>query len=116
MYGRVRTAAPEVMARLTRRDGVRFPVLVPNARGLEAAFGAGAADIAIFASATETFAQRNLGRGYDAQWEMFAPVVERRTGDEKDVEIPKACPACGTPLERAPGEVAALIRDFVGSL
>lgn len=69
--------AREVMAGIARRDGVRHPVLVPNLRGLDSALDAEVTDIAIFASATETFAQRNLGRGYDAQWEMFAPVVSR---------------------------------------
>ncbi len=69
--------AREVMAGITRRDGVRYPVLVPNLRGLDSALDAQATDIAVFASATETFAQRNLGQGYDAQWEMFAPVVAR---------------------------------------
>jgi hydroxymethylglutaryl-CoA lyase len=69
--------AREVMAGITARDGVRYPVLVPNLRGLQGALDAGVADIAIFASATETFAQRNLGRGYSEQWEMFAPVVAR---------------------------------------
>ena len=69
--------AREVIAGITRREGVRYPVLVPNLRGLESALDCGATDIAIFASATETFAERNLGRGYDAQWEMFTPVVSR---------------------------------------
>ncbi len=69
--------AREVMAGITRRDDVRYPVLVPNLRGLESAIDAGVSDIAIFASATESFAQRNLGRGYDAQWEMFEPVTIR---------------------------------------
>jgi hydroxymethylglutaryl-CoA lyase len=69
--------AREVMAGITRREGVRYPVLVPNLRGLESAIDAGVSDIAIFASATESFAQRNLGRGYDAQWEMFEPVASR---------------------------------------
>jgi hydroxymethylglutaryl-CoA lyase len=69
--------AREVMAGITRREGVRYPVLVPNLRGLESAIDAGVSDIAIFASATESFAQRNLGRGYDAQWEMFEPVTTR---------------------------------------
>jgi hydroxymethylglutaryl-CoA lyase len=69
--------AREVMAGLTRREGVRYPVLVPNLRGLESALDCGVTDIAIFASATETFAERNLGRGFDAQWEMFEPVVAR---------------------------------------
>ena len=69
--------AREVMAGIARRDDVRYPALVPNLRGLESAIDAGVSDIAIFASATESFAQRNLGRGYDAQWEMFEPVTMR---------------------------------------
>src|SRR5687768_17413445 len=42
------------------RTGRRYPVLVPNARGLDRALRAGATEIAVFASATETFARRNL--------------------------------------------------------
>jgi hydroxymethylglutaryl-CoA lyase len=53
----------------------RMPVLVPNERGLERALAKGVRDIAIFASATESFAQRNLNRGLDAQFAMFEPVV-----------------------------------------
>jgi hydroxymethylglutaryl-CoA lyase len=53
----------------------RMPVLVPNERGLERALAKGVRDIAIFASATESFAQRNLNRSLDAQFEMFEPVV-----------------------------------------
>ena len=67
--------AAEVMGGITRREGVRHPVLVPNLRGLASAIDCNVSDIAIFASATETFAQRNLGRGYDEQWQMFDPVV-----------------------------------------
>ncbi len=69
--------AAEVMAGLRRAPGVRYPVLVPNVRGLEAAAAAEVSDVAVFASATDTFAERNLGRGYEAQWEMFAPTVAR---------------------------------------
>ena len=72
--------APEVMAGITRRDDVRHPVLVPNLRGLEAAVEAGAREIAVFASATDTFAQRNLGRPMAEQMAMFTPVVERARG------------------------------------
>ena len=69
--------ARDVMSGIARRDSVRYPVLVPNERGLDGAMAAGVADVAIFASATETFAQRNLGRSYGEQWDMFAPVVQR---------------------------------------
>jgi hydroxymethylglutaryl-CoA lyase len=55
----------------------RMPVLVPNERGLDRALDKGIRDIAIFGSATETFAQRNLNRGLDEQYTMFEPVVAR---------------------------------------
>jgi hydroxymethylglutaryl-CoA lyase len=53
------------------------PVLVPNERGLDRALEAGVGAVAIFGSATETFAQKNLGRSRAESVEMFAPVVER---------------------------------------
>jgi hydroxymethylglutaryl-CoA lyase len=64
-----------VMAGITRKPGVRYPVLVPNLRGLESAVASDARDIAVFASATESFAQRNLGRSLDDQMSMFEPVL-----------------------------------------
>jgi hydroxymethylglutaryl-CoA lyase len=53
------------------------PVLVPNEKGLDRALAAGVEAVAVFGSATDTFAQRNLGRGVDASIEMFRPVVTR---------------------------------------
>jgi hydroxymethylglutaryl-CoA lyase len=69
--------APEVMAAITRKPGVVYPVLVPNERGLDGALAAGAGEIAIFASATQTFSQRNLNRTRDEAIEMFRPVCAR---------------------------------------
>jgi len=69
--------AADVLAGLDRRPGVRYPVLVPNQRGLERALEAGVRDVAIFASATEAFAARNLNSTLDAQFGMFEPVVTR---------------------------------------
>jgi hydroxymethylglutaryl-CoA lyase len=57
--------------------GRNRPVLVPNERGLDAALTNGAQAIAIFGSATETFARKNLNRGVQESIAMFAPVVER---------------------------------------
>ncbi|HVL81063.1 MAG TPA: hydroxymethylglutaryl-CoA lyase [Actinomycetota bacterium] len=68
--------AAEVLETLKRRDGVRYPVLVPNLRGLERALEVGADEIAVFASATESFSQRNLGRSREEAIEMFRPVCE----------------------------------------
>jgi hydroxymethylglutaryl-CoA lyase len=67
--------ADELMAGLLRRPGVRYPVLVPNQHGFERAIAAGADELAIFVSATESFAQQNLGTTLDGAIEMAAPVV-----------------------------------------
>jgi hydroxymethylglutaryl-CoA lyase len=63
-----------------RHPGLRLPVLVPNDRGLERALAHGVTDIAVFASATETFARRNLNRSLEESLTMFAPVVARARG------------------------------------
>ena len=62
--------------------GARRPVLVPNERGLDRALEHGVGAVAIFGSATETFAQRNLGRSVAESVEMFAPVVKRARDEE----------------------------------
>ncbi|TCI99545.1 hydroxymethylglutaryl-CoA lyase [Aeromicrobium sp. IC_218] len=58
---------------------VPTPVLVPNEKGLERALAAGVKHVAVFASATETFAEKNLASTYDDQFAMFEPVVEKAT-------------------------------------
>lgn len=58
-------------------DPHRLPVLVPNERGLDRALALGARRIAVFGSATESFAKANLNRTVDEALTMFAPVVAR---------------------------------------
>jgi hydroxymethylglutaryl-CoA lyase len=77
--------AEDLLAGLEQRDGVRYPVLVPNERGLDRALAAGVSHVAIFASATETFANRNLNRTLDTQLAMFEPVVTRAVSEGLDV-------------------------------
>ncbi|MGO4602994.1 hydroxymethylglutaryl-CoA lyase [Terrabacter sp. 2YAF2] len=74
--------AEEVLAALGA-DGVgrRRPALVPNERGLDRAEELGLRAIAIFGSATETFAQKNLNRSVTEQYAMFEPVVKRALAD-----------------------------------
>jgi hydroxymethylglutaryl-CoA lyase len=68
--------AEDLMDRLDRVDGVRYPVLVPNAKGLQRALDRGVRDVAVFVSATETFSQKNLNCGVDQSLEMVRPVVD----------------------------------------
>jgi len=64
----------EVLAALRRRPGVRYPVLVPNLKGLERALAAGVEEIAVFGAASETFTQRNINCSIAESLERFAPV------------------------------------------
>ena len=66
----------EVLAGVRKRPGVSFPVLVPNLKGFEAAQAAGAEEIAVFASASESFSQRNINCSIAESLKRFAPVIE----------------------------------------
>jgi hydroxymethylglutaryl-CoA lyase len=71
-------ADAEQLVELIDLDGpTPLPVLVPNERGLDRALEAGVAHIAIFGSATESFARRNLNRSLDEQFAMFEPTVAK---------------------------------------
>jgi hydroxymethylglutaryl-CoA lyase len=66
----------EVFALLGRPDGINLPMLVPNLKGFEAARDAGVEEIAIFASASETFSQKNINCTINESFERFVPVLE----------------------------------------
>ncbi len=69
--------AADVLAGIDPVPGVRYPVLVPNERGLDRALAAGVGEVAVFAAASEAFSNRNLGRDIAASLTMFAPVIRR---------------------------------------
>lgn len=80
--------AAELMTGLTAELGDRareLPVLVPNERGLDRAVELGMRHVAVFASATETFASKNLNRTLASQFEMFVPTVARAREQGMDV-------------------------------
>jgi hydroxymethylglutaryl-CoA lyase len=76
--------AADLMTRLGDL-GRDLPVLVPNERGLDRALELGLRHVAIFGSATETFARKNLNRSYDEQFAMFEPTVARALDAGLDV-------------------------------
>jgi isopropylmalate/homocitrate/citramalate synthase len=69
--------ADELLPSLQRDADVRYPVLVPNVRGLGRAEAAGAREIAVFTAATDAFTTRNIGMTVDESLATFAPVLER---------------------------------------
>jgi len=69
--------AHDLMARLDRRPGVRYPVLVPNERGLERAEKAGVDAVCVFTAASEAFTAHNINMTIAESIDAFRPVVER---------------------------------------
>jgi len=67
--------ATEVMQGIKRRPGVRYPVLVPNERGMERALEAGIDAVALFAAASEAFSQANIRATIYESFERFGPVA-----------------------------------------
>ena len=94
--------AAEVLAGIQRRPGTRYPVLVPNARGLEGAMAAGVEEIAIFGAASETFSQKNINCSIDESLERFRPVAADALAAGMKVRGYISC-VLGCPYE---GEVA----------
>jgi hydroxymethylglutaryl-CoA lyase len=66
----------EVLAGLTRAEGVRYAALTPNMKGYERAVAAGVDEIAIFGSASEGFSRANINASIEESLERFRPVVE----------------------------------------
>ena len=101
--------SPDVLAKITRADGVRYAALTPNMRGYEDAIAAGADEIAVFASASEGFSQKNINVSIAESLERFAPILE----EARHVDIPVRgyvscvvkCPYDGAV---APAQVAAV--------
>ena len=69
--------ADELMRGLSRASGVRYPVLVPNMRGMDRAETAGADALAVFTAATDAFTTANIGMTVEASLAAFAPVLQR---------------------------------------
>ena len=67
--------AADVMARIRRKPGVTYSVLVPNGKGMEGAIAAKADEIVVFAAASEAFSQKNINCSIDESIERFRPVT-----------------------------------------
>jgi hydroxymethylglutaryl-CoA lyase len=78
-------ADAEALLKSLGEAGRVHPVLVPNERGLDRALELGMRHIAVFGSATETFARKNLNRSLDEQFAMFEPTVTRARENGLDV-------------------------------
>ena len=103
-----------VLARIKRPAGVRFPVLVPNDRGMAAAEAAeGVREIAVFGAASEAFSKKNINCSVAESLERFRPIVARARDHGWRVRGYVSC-VLGCPYQGAvaPEAVAAVARDL----
>ena len=92
----------KVYAAIDKKPGVSYPVLVPNAKGMESAVAAGVKEIAVFAAASETFSQKNINCSIAESLERFSPVLEEAKKHGIKVRGYVSC-VLGCPYE---GEIA----------
>lgn len=74
-----------VFAGITRQPGIRYTALTPNMQGLQAALTAGADEVAVFASASEGFSQKNLNCDIQSSLQRFAPVIAHAKAENRKV-------------------------------
>jgi hydroxymethylglutaryl-CoA lyase len=92
-----------VMAGMARRPGVRYSVLTPNMKGLEAALASRPDEVVVFGAASEAFSQRNINCSIAESIERFRPVVRAAHAAGVKVRAAISC-ALGCPYQ---GEVSA---------
>jgi hydroxymethylglutaryl-CoA lyase len=95
--------AAEVMAGIARRPGVRYSVLTPNLKGLEAALAGRPDEIVVFGAASEAFSRRNINCSIEESIERFRPVVQLALAQGIKVRAAVSC-AVGCPYQ---GDVSA---------
>lgn len=102
-----------VLQGIRKRPGVRYPVLVPNLKGFEAAYAAGAEEIAVFGAASESFSQKNINCSIGESLERFRPVVDKALSHGVRVRGYVSC-VVDCPYEGpiAPAAVAKVAREL----
>lgn len=92
-----------VMAAIPRRADVRYSVLVPNLKGLDAALASKPDEILVFTAASEAFTQKNINCSIAESLERFAPVIAGAQAAGVKVRAALSC-ALGCPYE---GDISA---------
>jgi hydroxymethylglutaryl-CoA lyase len=102
--------AAEVMAGIERRPDVRYSVLTPNLKGLEAALAGRPDEIVVFGAASEAFSRRNINCSIEESIERFRPVVAAALAQGIKVRAAVSC-AVGCPYqgEVSPEEVERVV-------
>lgn len=108
--------ADEVFRGISRRPGVAYPVLVPNLKGFERAAAAGAAEIAVFTAASETFNRKNINASVAESLarirELAVPALERGMRIRGYISCVLGCPYEGAVEESLVVEIAQALLEL----
>ena len=106
----------EVMAGITRREGTIYSALTPNMKGFEAALAAGAAEVVIFSSASEAFAQKNINCSIEESIARFQDVAAAAKANSirlrGSISCSFGCPYQGSVAPAAVADVVRRMRDL----
>lgn len=75
----------ELFQDIEKKNNISYPMLVPNARGMNDAIKAGVKEIAIFAAASEAFSQKNINCSIADSFDRFSEVV--KMAHDNDIKI-----------------------------
>ncbi|MCZ6499970.1 MAG: hydroxymethylglutaryl-CoA lyase [Gammaproteobacteria bacterium] len=97
--------AAEVMAGINKKPAVRYPVLVPNEKGMQRAIAAGASEVAVFAAASETFSKKNSNASISESLQRIEAVMSLAKENGMPVRGYLSC-VLGCPYE---GDIGAAV-------
>jgi len=106
----------DVLRGVSHIGNAEFHVLVPNEKGYEAARGAGAKVVSVFAAASEGFSRANINCSIEESIERFKPVLVRAKADGVKVRgyvsCVLGCPFDGEIKPQAVANVAKQLWDL----
>ncbi|MFT6657271.1 hydroxymethylglutaryl-CoA lyase [Maritalea sp.] len=107
--------AAEVLAGIARKDGISYAALTPNLLGYESARAAKADEVAIFASASEGFSQKNINCSIAQSIERFKPVLAAAKAENVPVRGYVSCVTdCPYDGPTPPESVAMVAKQLLG--
>ena len=108
--------AADVMARIRRKAGVRYPVLTPNMKGFDAAIASKADEVAVFVAASESFSQKNINctiaESLDRALPIFAAAKQKNVRVRGYISCVLGCPYEGDIDPRKVAQVAHALHDM----
>ncbi len=104
----------EVYQKIQKVQGISYPMLVPNEKGLERAIEIGVKEIALFVAASETFSQKNINKSIEESMMLARELAASALSNGMRVRAYISC-VMGCPYEGAIAvdRVSQLTKDLL---